>query len=216
MSTASIPRVKPLLRGVSHEVAAGAAAAAAIALVVAADGGRAALASAVYGLALTTMFTVSALYHRVTWRPPARARMRRIDHAAIFVLIAGTYTPLCVVGIGGAAGSTLLSLVWAGAAAGVLQATVFFRAPRAVAVTLYVALGWIAVAYLGEVREAAGPIVLALLAAGGVLYTVGAVIYALRRPDPVPTVFGYHEIFHALVVAASVCHFVAVALVVRG
>jgi hemolysin III len=214
--SAAAPRQRPRLRGVSHQFAAFVASGAGLSLVAMAPSPRAAAACAVYAITLALMFGTSAVYHRVTWSPPARARMRRLDHAAIFLIIAGTYTPLAVLAIGGAAGTRLLLLVWAGALAGVLRATVWPHAPRVVAVALYVALGWLALAYLGELHAGVGAAGIALILAGGVFYTAGGVIYALRRPDPLPRVFGYHEIFHALTIAASVCHFAAVLLVVRA
>lgn len=213
--TTGAPRAKPLLRGHSHELAAAAAVGAGVLLVAVASRPRAAVASAVYAATLALMFATSAVYHRVTWSPVARARMRRLDHAAIFLIIAGTYTPLCLLGIGGAAGTRLLALAWAGALVGMVQATLWVHAPRWLAVVLYVGLGWIAVAELGALRSGVGLVGLLLLGAGGLLYTAGAIIYALRRPDPLPEVFGYHEIFHALVIAASVCHFVVVFRLVR-
>ncbi|WP_235969536.1 PAQR family membrane homeostasis protein TrhA [Anaeromyxobacter diazotrophicus] len=211
MSSQALPaREKPLLRGVSHEIAAFAAAAGALALVRAAPTPRAALAAAVYGVTLTALFAVSALYHRPTWRPPARAFMRRLDHSAIFLLIAGTYTPFCLL-LGGSRGLWLLVAVWAGAALGVVQAVFWLHAPKALLAALCVGLGWIIFPLLPELRAAVGLGGVLLLLAGGLAYTAGAAVYALRRPDPAPRVFGYHEVFHALVVIAAVCHYVVVA-----
>ena len=207
---------KPLLRGFSHQLAAFAALAAGALLVAASPTALAAIASVVYGATLALMFGASAAYHRGSWGPVASARMRRLDHAAIFLIIAGTYTPLCLLGIGGASGTRLLLIAWTGALAGILRATLWVHAPRALSAILYVALGWIVLGYLPELRAGAGLAGMVLLGIGGLLYTVGAVIYALRRPDPWPKVFGYHEIFHALVIAASLCHFVVVLLLVRA
>lgn len=211
MSSQALPaRDKPLLRGVSHEIAAFVAAAGALALIRAAPNARGALAAAVYGATLTALFAVSALYHRPTWRPPARAFMRRLDHSAIFLLIAGTYTPFCLL-LGGGRGLWLLVAVWTGAALGVLQAVFWLHAPKALLAVLCVALGWIIFPLLPELRSAVGLGRVLLLLAGGLAYTAGAAVYALRRPDPAPRVFGYHEVFHALVVLAAVCHYVVVA-----
>jgi hemolysin III len=209
------PRQKPLLRGVSHEIAAGVALAGLVALVLLAPGPRARLGSLVYGSSLVGLFSVSALYHRPTWGPRARLWMRRLDHSAIFLLIAGTFTPLCLL-LGDDRARTVLAVVWAGAGLGILRALLWPRAPRAVATALYLLLGWAAVPLVPAMYRALGPGALALLAGGGVLYSVGAVIYATRRPDPFPRVFGYHEIFHALVIAAAGLHFAVAAGAVRA
>ena len=204
---------KPLLRGVSHEVAAAFALAGGVALVREAPGARAALAAAVYGLALTAQFGISALYHRPRWGTRARLLMRRLDHAAIFLLVAGTYTPFSLL-LPERGGRTLLALVWAGALAGVAVSAAWPLAPRWLTAALAVALGWAVVPVLPAMHAAMGSSGLALLLVGGLAYTVGAIVYATRRPDPFPRVFGYHEVFHALVVGAAVCHYAAVAGVV--
>ena len=209
------PIAKPLLRGVSHEIAAFAALAAWIALAALAPTARGRAAASVYGASLFTLFAVSAAYHRRSWAPRARAWMRRLDHSAIFVLVAGTYTPLCLL-LPRATGLTLLGVVWAGAVLGVMQSMLWVRAPRLLEVAIYVALGWAVLPVLPALRAVLGTPALALLAAGGAAYTVGAVVYASRRPDPFPRVFGYHEVFHALVVAAAACHFAVVARAVPG
>jgi hemolysin III len=210
-----VAHAKPLLRGVSHEVAAFVALAAWIALAAVAPAGRGRAASNVYGASLFTLFLVSAVYHRTNWRPRARTWMRRLDHSAIFVLIAGTYTPLCLL-LPPPTGVTLLALVWGGAALGIVQSVAWAYAPRPLVAALYVALGWAVVWVLPTLRAVLGPSALALLFIGGAAYTVGAVIYAARRPDPFPRVFGYHEVFHALVIVAAACHFAVVLQAVRG
>jgi hemolysin III len=216
MSTEALaPRTKPLLRGVSHEIAAGVALAGLVALVLLAPGPRARLGALVYGVSLVALFSVSALYHRPTWSPRARLWMRRLDHSAIFLLIAGTFTPLCLL-LGDARAHTLLAVVWAGAGLGILRALLWPRAPRWVATALYLGLGWAAIPLVPAMYRALGPLPLALLAGGGILYSVGAVIYATRRPDPFPRVFGYHEVFHALVIAAAGLHFAVAAGAVRA
>jgi hemolysin III len=212
---AAPPRTKPLLRGVSHEIAAGVALAGLVALVLLAPGPRARLGALVYGSSLVALFSVSALYHRPTWSPRARLWMRRLDHSAIFLLIAGTFTPICLL-IGDERARTLLAVVWAGAGLGVLRALLWPEAPRLVATALYLLLGWAAVPLVPAMYRALGTGPLLLLAAGGMLYSVGAVIYATRSPDPFPRVFGYHEIFHALVVAAAGLHFAVAAGAVRA
>jgi hemolysin III len=206
---------KPLLRGVSHEIAAWLALGAAVTLALVAPAGRSRLSAVVYGASLFSLFAVSALYHRPHWAPRARLWMRRLDHSAIFLLIAGTYTPFCLL-LGGATGRTMLAVAWAGAAAGVLQSVLWVRAPRALVAALYVLLGWVVVPVVPALRAALGTGALALLATGGLLYTLGAVVYAARRPDPFPRVFGYHEVFHGLVIAAAACHFAVVAGAVRA
>ena len=216
MSTSTPPaRSKPLLRGVSHEVAAFAAIVGWFLLARAASSPRAVVAVGVYGASLTVLFAVSALYHRPTWSPRGRAIMRRLDHSAIFLLIAGTYTPLCML-LGGRRGMLLLAAVWGGALLGVLRALLWPHAPRAVPAALAVALGWVVVAVLPALHAAVGNVPMALLVAGGGAYTVGAVVYAVKRPDPMPTVFGYHEVFHALVVVAAGCHYAVVASTARA
>jgi hemolysin III len=205
---------RPRWRGHSHQWAAVVAAAVGAVLVVTAPTLRAALGALVYALSITTLFTVSATYHRVRWRSPrARLWMRRADHAAIFVFIAGTYTPFALLVVSGSLGTGLLIAVWAGALAGIARELVWTQAPRWLGVAAYIALGWIAVLCAPVLISELGWSV-TLVAAGGVLYTLGAVVYALRRPDPWPRSFGYHEIFHALVIAAAALHLAVIALVV--
>jgi hemolysin III len=206
MSATAAAAEKPLLRGVSHEIAAGLALVGWVALALVAAPGRARVAANVYGASLFTLFVISALYHRPTWQPRARRLMRRLDHSAIFFLIAGTYTPICLL-LPPATGKPLLAIVWGGAVAGMLQSLLWVGAPKTLSAAIYVALGWVVVAVLPTVFGALGPGAIALLLAGGAAYTVGAVVYATRRPDPFPRVFGYHEVFHALVIAAAACHF---------
>jgi hemolysin III len=203
--------VKPRLRGVSHQYAFFVALAAGAALVVFARGGEARVAVAVYALSLCAMFGASALYHRIDWQPRPRAWLRRLDHSMIFVLVAGTYTPFAVLVLAPALGWALLGVVWGGAVAGVVLSLLWVDAPRWLSAALYVALGWVAVVGLPQLWDRAGAMAVALLATGGVLYTVGAVVYARRRPDPAPRVFGYHEVFHVLVIAAAAVHFAAIA-----
>jgi hemolysin III len=203
--------VKPRLRGVVHQWSFFVALAAGIALVVLAPAGRATASSAVYAAALCGLLGTSALYHRITWRPAVRAWMRRLDHSMIFVLIAGTYTPFAVLVLSGTIQDVVLAGVWAGAAAGIVFTLVWIRAPKWLTATAYVSLGWFSLVALPQIVDRTGVGALALLAAGGVAYTAGAVIYARRRPDPRPAVFGYHELFHVLVVVAALAHFVAIA-----
>jgi len=206
---------KPLLRGVSHQIAACFALAALVGLSLAAPTARARIAAIVYGASLLALFTVSALYHRPTWGPRARLLWRRLDHSAIFLLIAGTYTPFCLL-LGGRIGTALLTVVWTGAAAGMVQSIAWPTAPKPLAAVAYVALGWVVLPVVPVLHLELGPWSLALLAAGGVTYSLGAVVYALRRPDPFPRVFGYHEVFHAMVIVAAALHLVVVAKALRA
>jgi hemolysin III len=208
------PRPKPLLRGVSHELAAGVALFAWLALTLFAASTRALVAANVYGVSLVSLFLVSAVYHRPTWSPRSRLFMRRLDHAAIFLLIAGTYTPMCLL-LAPGTGRVILAVVWGGAALGILQSVFWVHAPKPLVAAAYVVLGWVVVPVLPTLSGTLGAGAIALLATGGGLYTLGAVIYATRRPDPFPRVFGYHEIFHALVIAAAACHFAVVAGAIR-
>ena len=211
----AVHTTKPLLRGVSHEVAALAALGGWAALAATAPPGAARAAAHVYGGCLFALFAVSATYHRPTWSTRARAWMRRLDHSAIFLLIAGTYTPLCLL-MDDRVGRRLLAIVWMGAGLGVARSILWVRAPRIVTAALCIALGWAVLPVLPAARAAVGDGGLALLAAGGVAYTVGAGIYAARRPNPWPRVFGYHEVFHALVIVAATCHFGVMYAAVRA
>jgi hemolysin III len=203
--------MRPRLRGVIHQWSFFVALVAGTALVVWAPAGRATAAAAVYAVALAGLLGTSALYHRVTWRPRARAWLRRLDHAMIFVLIAGTYTPFALLVVDGTLQTVVLVGVWSGAAAGIVLTTLWVDAPTWLTAATYVGLGWFSIIAIPEITARAGAGALALLAAGGVAYTAGAVVYARRRPDPRPATFGYHEIFHVLVVVAAAAHFTAVA-----
>jgi hemolysin III len=188
-----------------------AACAAMIAVSAALVGAGAALATAVYSATVLGLFGTSALYHRRTWRSPrSRVVMRRLDHSMIFLFIAGSYTPVAALAMDRATAEWVLGVVWAGALAGVVLKTAWPYAPAWVGVPIYVALGWVAVFVLPDLLHNAGVAPLVLLLVGGALYTVGGVMYALRRPDPWPHTFGYHEFFHAATVLAAICHHVAI------
>jgi hemolysin III len=206
---------KPLLRGVFHQIAAPVAFGASALLAAAATPGRARTAALVYGATLFALFLTSALYHRPNWPPRARALMRRLDHAAILLLIAGTYTPFCLV-LGGKAGNALLVLIWVGAALGLLRAILWARAPRPIVAAIYVLLGWVVVPVMPSLLAVLGTPAVALLGAGGLVYTLGAVVYATKRPDPIPRILGYHEVFHAMVIAAAALHFAVAAMAIRA
>ena len=205
---------KPLLRGVLHHSAAWFSLGAGSVLVATARTPRAAIAAAVYCASLVALFAISAVYHRVQWSAAARARMRRADHASIFILIAGTYTPVSLFALGGDDGRRLLIMIWSGAAAGVLLSLCWVRAPKALTAAVAVAVGWMIVPYFGQVRSFLGGYGWLILA-GGIIYTVGAIVYALKRPDPWPRVFGYHEVFHALTLVAALLHFAVIVQIVR-
>jgi hemolysin III len=206
--------VKPRLRGVLHEGAFFISIVVAPLLLLSADAFRARVAAAVFALSMTTCFGVSALYHRVTWAPSVRRWMRRADHAGVYLLIAGTYTPVSLLVLDEEWGHIILAVVWSGALAAILLKFVWVDAPKWVAATIGLALGWVAVVALPQLQDRLQVSALTLLIAGGLLYSAGAVVYARRKPDPAPAVFGYHEVFHALTIAAAACQYVAIALFV--
>lgn len=182
-----------------------------IAVAAATVPGPVTVATAVYVTTVLGLFGVSAVYHRITWRSVrARTRMRRLDHAMIFLLIAGTYTPIAVLALPRPTGTWVLTVVWCGALAGVVLKLAWPNAPRWIGVPLYIALGWVALFVLDGLYRHAGLDVVALLVGGGLLYTMGALFYATRWPDPWPKTFGYHEFFHAAVTAAALCHHAAI------
>ena len=201
----------PVLRGVSHFWAVWFAAAGAVLLVTMARGAAARGAALVYGLGLIALFGGSALYHRWRWDPRWRPLLRRIDHSTIFIFIAASYTPVGVLVLEGTLATVVLISMWACALAGVAFSLAWIDAPRALQAGLYIGVGWIAVIATPQLVDRLSTAPIVLLAAGGVLYTAGAFVYAARRPDPWPRVFGFHEVFHVFVIAAAVCHFVAMA-----
>ena len=207
--------VKPRLRGVSHQWAFFVSLVTGLALVLSAPGGRATLAAGIYAATVAALFGTSALYHRITWASDAARRwMRRLDHSMIFLLIAGTYTPFALLSLSGGLATAILVAVWAGTGAGIVLKLAWIDAPKWLVAVIYVALGWVVVAAFPELYDALGVTAVAMVAAGGVLYTAGAVIYATKRPDPVPAVFGYHEVFHALVIVAAALQYAVVAFYV--
>jgi hemolysin III len=208
--------LKPRLRGRVHQVAAVVALVAALWLVIAAPSVRAAWSAGIYGASLVALLGISAAYHLPDWKPVARMRMRRLDHSAIFVLIAGSYTPFCLLVLPEPVGQSLLLWVWIGAGAGVVKSVVWPEAPKFVVAGLCVALGLLIVTQWRVLASAISGVGFALIGAGGVAYILGAVFYSLQRPNPLPGVFGYHELFHSLVVVAAAMHFVAIAGVVLG
>jgi hemolysin III len=205
-------RVKPRLRGVFHQYAFFVSLASGTLLVLLAATPRASVAAAIYAASVSALFGVSALYHRVTWNGPARRRLRRLDHAMIFLLIAGTYTPIGLLVLNGTLATVVLAVVWGGAVAGTVLEVVWTGAPRWLGGTIYLALGWVAVVAMPQLFAQLGVAGGLLIVAGGLVYSAGAAVYALRRPDPVPAVLGYHEVFHLLVIAGVAAHFLAISL----
>src|SRR4051812_22554907 len=204
--------VKPRLRGVLHEAAFAISLVTGTVLICLADGARERVAAAVYAASVALLFGTSAAYHRGAWSPRAYDVMARLDHSMIFILIAGSYTPFALLLLHGDLQWVVLGVVWGGAAIGVLLRNVVRQPPRWLFVGLYLALGWVAVGLMPAVLRRGGVAVLVLLAIGGVFYTAGAAVYALRRPDPSPRWFGFHEVFHACTLLAFVTHYAAVSL----
>jgi len=205
-------RVKPRLRGVFHELGFYAALGLGTALVVTADGERARTAAAVFAGSVAFCFGASALYHRPTWRPPVRAWLARLDHAGVFLLIAGTYTPFSLLLLDRGDAEILLTLVWGGAVVGIAFRVFWLTAPRWLYLPVYIALGWSAIFWIGDFASAGGAAVVTLIIVGGALYSLGGVVYGVRRPNPLPGWFGFHEVFHSLTVAAFVVHYVGVSM----
>jgi hemolysin III len=206
---------KPHWRGVLHKWAAPFAFGAGAVLVALAPTREAAIAGAIYVASLALLLSVSAVYHGYYWSARPRTWLRRADHASIFLLIGGTYTPIAMLAIGGDEGLRLLIAIWSGVALGVLVSMLWPGAPKFVAAGIAVAVGWTIVPYVGTLRRALDAPELWLIVLGGIAYTVGAVVYAAKRPDPWPRSFGYHEIFHVLVLLGAALHLAAVLLIVR-
>lgn len=202
---------RPLLRGVFHQAGFVVSLVVGTLLVVGADGPRRHVAAAVFAGSVAVCFGASALYHRVTWTPQRRVWMRRADHAGVYLLIAGTYTPVCLLVLTGAWRVAVLAIVWTGAGAAAVLKFVWASAPKWVAAAAGLTLGWVGIAVLPQLISRLDPAAFALLAAGGLIYSAGAIVYARRRPDPLPAVFGYHELFHVLTLVAVSCQYVAIA-----
>ena len=205
---------KPRLRGVSHECAFVAAVALGVVLVEHAHGAEPRVAAVAFAVSVAAMFGASALYHRVNWSPTNRRWMRRLDHAMIYALIAGTYTPFGLLVLHGSWRTIVLAIVWTGAAAAVVLKLAWVDGPKWLAAVIGIGLGWVGVIVAPQLVGRIGASGFGLLLAGGVAYTAGAVVYAVRRPDPLPAFFGYHEIFHALVIAAVAFQYSVVAFYV--
>ena len=203
--------VKPRLRGVFHEVAFFVSLVSGVALVWAAPTTGSELVMVVYAVSISLLFGISALFHRHTWGPEGRRRMRRADHSTIFIAIAGSYTAVAGIALTGWARTTVLCIVWGGAVIGITLRQAWLDAPKWLIALPYVVVGWAAVAVLPQLERALGGTGFALLLAGGLAYSAGALVYARKRPDPFPGVFGYHEVFHACTIVGAVLHFVVIA-----
>jgi hemolysin III len=187
-----------------------------VTLAVLAAGAKAKTAAIVYAVSLSAVFGASAAYHRVNWSPKGLRRMKRLDHSMIFVLIAGSYTPICLLALHGPWRIVLLSIVWSGAVVGITVKLIRIDGFHVLSGFLYIALGWLAILALPALWHGLSPAALVLMIAGGVLYTLGAIVLARRRPDPKPALFGYHEVWHAFMVAAVACHYAMIMIVVRA
>ena len=219
MSAAQLPAssglpLKPRLRGHLHQWAAATFFVAGIVLIALAHGSRARFAAIVYAVAVCLLYGTSALYHRRNWQPRARAIMKRLDHSMILVLIAGTYTPFALLLLHGSTSTAVLAIAWGGALAGITLRMLWLSAPRWAVIPPYLIVGWIAVFVMPELLHAGGVATLVLVAGGGLIYSLGAVVYATKRPDPWPRTFGYHEVFHLMTILAGVMMYIAISLAV--
>ena len=202
--------IKPRLRGVLHEAGFAISLVTGTALICLSDGVYERVAASIYAGSVALLFGTSAAYHRGSWSPRAHAVMARLDHSMIFLLIAGTYTPFCLLLLDGTTRWVFLALVWGGSLGGIIVRNAVRRPARWLFVGMYLSLGWVAVAIMPDVLRRGGVAVLVLLLVGGLLYTAGALVYARQKPNPSPRWFGFHEVFHALTLAAFVTHYIAV------
>ncbi len=210
MDTIKKPLKKPIMRGYLHLIAFFITLGAGALLMVNSTSAISYTASGIYIFGLLFLFGISSIYHIPHWEPQPRAFMKRMDHSAIFILIAGTFTPLCLLALPHESGKQLLVIIWIAAALGVLQSIFWVKAPKWVTAILYVFMGWFALPYLGELKDSLGADKVLFLVAGGVIYTVGAVFYAIKKPRLNPAIFGYHELFHLFTVIGALCHFIAI------
>ena len=213
----AVAELKPRLRGWLHTYAAAISVGSGVSLIAVAAalrGHRAGVSTAVYAATVTLLFGTSALYHRRQWGPRGHAVMMRLDHSMIFVFIAGTYTPIAVLTLPRTSAVAVLTVVWCGALFGVVLKSAWPAAPRWLSVPCYIGLGWVAVFVMPELLRNGGVAAFLLLLAGGIFYTLGALVYGLKRPNPAPHVFGFHEVFHACTLIAATCHYVVIWLAV--
>ncbi|CAM3327826.1 PAQR family membrane homeostasis protein TrhA [Stackebrandtia soli] len=215
MSTITAP-AKPRLRGALHAIVFPFVVIAGIVLTVAAPTTQSTVACAVFTVTSALLFGTSGYYHRGTHSPRVEEVLRRLDHANIYLIIAGTYTPFALIALSGTASLTVMLVIWIGAVSGVVFRTLWMGAPRWLYTGLYIALGWVAVFFIPQFLAGVGVLAVVLIVAGGLCYSVGGVVYGLKRPNPWPDWFGFHEIFHTLTVVAWICHFSAVALVIAA
>jgi hemolysin III len=211
---AAASELRPRFRGVSHRIAFFLALPLAVLLSFEVDTAVGRVAAIAFGTSAAAMFGASALYHGVTWSDSKRRWLRRLDHAGIYALIAGTYTAVGLLVLDGTWRTVVLGIVWAGAAAGIALKFVWVNGPKWLSAAIGIALGWVAVVVFPQIVAGIGVAGSALLLVGGIAYTAGALVYALRRPDPIPAVFGYHEVFHALVIVAVACQYSTIAFYV--
>jgi hemolysin III len=204
---------KPKLRGVIHEIAFYAAAGLSAVLFLGTEPGKGRLAGMMFASCVVVCFGLSALYHRPTWTPRARAWLARLDHVGIYLLIAGTYAPFGLIVLSRDWAIVVLAIVWGGAFLAIVLKLLWFEAPKWLSSVIGVTIGWVGVIAFPQLLKLS-TVALVLVVAGGILYTVGAIVYARRRPDPIPTLFGYHELFHVLTVAAAACQYIAIAFYV--
>ena len=207
-----VAAVKPHLRGWLHAGTFPVAVVAGIVLVVLADGTRATVANLIFALSAALLFGISAVYHRGNWSPRTEKLLKRLDHSNIFLIIAGTYTPFSVLLLDDRGGETLLWIVWGAALGGIAFRVLWVGAPRWLYTPVYLGLGWVAVFYVRDIFDTGGAAVVTLLAVGGLLYTIGGVIYAIKKPNPSPRWFGFHEVFHAMTLGAFAVHYIAVSI----
>jgi hemolysin III len=210
MSQPNSPAKKPILRGYFHQEAFFTFLGACTLLMIGSTSQQKLLSSAIFSFGLLFLFGVSAIYHRPHWQPKPRALLKRFDHSAIFILIASTFTPFCLLALPEPGGEQLLIRVWIAAILGVIQSIFWVKAPKWLTAVLYVAMGWLIAPYISELNQSLGPTNVALIIAGGVVYTVGAVFYALRKPVMFPRVFGYHELFHLFTLIGASFHFAVI------
>lgn len=201
---------KPLLRGVLHQEAFFISLGACCLLIAKSSNDLSLIASVIYSIGLLLLFGISAIYHRIHWQPQPRAFMKRLDHSAIFILIAGTFTPICMLALPQNSGHQLLTVIWIAAMAGILQSIFWVKAPKYATAIFYVTMGWFALPYVSELKNSLGPTSLSLIISGGIVYTLGAVFYALKKPNLFPGVFGYHELFHFFTIIGAGLHFIVI------